>query len=74
MSKVVFFSPYEETAYKCLVRAEIFHTALVIELFIYFSFPPPFVEGNMSISWLYETLVTNWTVWLPESTKHTINW
>jgi len=38
------------------------------------SFPPPFVEGNMSISWLYETLVTNWTVWLPESTKHTINW
>ncbi|XP_029846362.2 sphingomyelin phosphodiesterase [Ixodes scapularis] len=36
------------------------------------SFPLPEVKGNMSISWLYDALVEQWSHWLPESTAITL--
>lgn len=30
------------------------------------SFPPPFIHGNRSISWLYDTMAEEWAPWLPE--------
>ncbi|XP_050417111.1 sphingomyelin phosphodiesterase [Patella vulgata] len=36
------------------------------------SFPPPFINGNESIDWLYEALAEDWTTWLPNSTIATI--
>ncbi|XP_051902802.1 sphingomyelin phosphodiesterase [Hippocampus zosterae] len=31
------------------------------------SFPPPFVHGNRSSAWLYDTMADEWSKWLPES-------
>ncbi|XP_035688596.1 sphingomyelin phosphodiesterase-like isoform X2 [Branchiostoma floridae] len=36
------------------------------------SFPPPFVSGKDSISWLYDALAETWTHWTPVSTKSNI--
>lgn len=36
------------------------------------SFPPPFITGRLSLSWLLETLADDWTAWLPADTKETI--
>ncbi|CAH1238967.1 SMPD1 [Branchiostoma lanceolatum] len=36
------------------------------------SFPPPFVTGKDSISWLYDALAETWTHWTPVSTKTNI--
>ncbi|XP_077403403.1 sphingomyelin phosphodiesterase [Vanacampus margaritifer] len=30
------------------------------------SFPPPFVHGNRSSAWLYDTMADEWSKWLPE--------
>ncbi|XP_030009348.1 sphingomyelin phosphodiesterase, partial [Sphaeramia orbicularis] len=30
------------------------------------SFPPPFVHGNRSSAWLYNTMAEEWAPWLPE--------
>lgn len=30
------------------------------------SFPPPFVHGNRSCAWLYNTMAEEWAPWLPE--------
>ncbi|XP_065838214.1 sphingomyelin phosphodiesterase-like [Oscarella lobularis] len=39
------------------------------------SFPPPFVTGNDSEAWLYDTLSENWSKdWLPASTVDTIRY
>lgn len=37
------------------------------------SFPPGFVTGNQSISWLYDTLADTWGKWLPPDTLSTIS-
>ncbi|XP_064489276.1 sphingomyelin phosphodiesterase-like [Ornithodoros turicata] len=36
------------------------------------SFPLPMVKGNQSISWLYDALVKQWSLWLPSSTTFTL--
>ncbi|KAK7478652.1 hypothetical protein BaRGS_00030115 [Batillaria attramentaria] len=36
------------------------------------SFPPRFVKGSQSISWLYDALADSWKAWLPEETMTTI--
>lgn len=36
------------------------------------SFPPPFVHGNRSTSWLYETMAEEWAPWLPEQALKTL--
>ncbi|KAL3856819.1 hypothetical protein ACJMK2_011534 [Sinanodonta woodiana] len=36
------------------------------------SFPPPFITGNQSETWLYSALAVTWDYWLPESTFSTI--
>uniref|UniRef100_UPI00359018B4 sphingomyelin phosphodiesterase isoform X2 n=1 Tax=Myxine glutinosa TaxID=7769 RepID=UPI00359018B4 len=36
------------------------------------SFPPPFITGNLSSSWLYEEMASNWSRWLPNDALHTI--
>ncbi|ELU17764.1 hypothetical protein CAPTEDRAFT_96075 [Capitella teleta] len=37
------------------------------------SFPPPFIRGNRSVTWLYEELVHAWGPWLPNSTYFDIS-
>lgn len=41
-------------------------------IFCLFSFPPPLVGNQETISWLYEALVAEWSYFLPESTYETI--
>ncbi|KAK6631215.1 hypothetical protein RUM43_014312 [Polyplax serrata] len=36
------------------------------------SFPPPFVGGDWSISWLYDQLDAQWRHWLPSSVSQTV--
>lgn len=36
------------------------------------SFPPPYITGKESESWLYDALAKSWTTWLPEETVETI--
>ncbi|KAK9968276.1 hypothetical protein ABG768_002610 [Culter alburnus] len=36
------------------------------------SFPPPFVHGNRSSRWLYDTMAKEWASWLPEEALKTI--
>lgn len=36
------------------------------------SFPPPFVQGNLSSHWLYDTMAEEWAPWLPEQALETI--
>ncbi|XP_019613437.1 PREDICTED: sphingomyelin phosphodiesterase-like [Branchiostoma belcheri] len=36
------------------------------------SFPPPFITGKDSISWLYDALAQTWTHWTPIGTKTNI--
>ncbi|KAJ8402301.1 hypothetical protein AAFF_G00371660 [Aldrovandia affinis] len=36
------------------------------------SFPPPFVHGNRSSSWLYDTMAKEWAPWLPLQALHTL--
>uniref|UniRef100_T1IQF8 Sphingomyelin phosphodiesterase n=1 Tax=Strigamia maritima TaxID=126957 RepID=T1IQF8_STRMM len=36
------------------------------------SFPPPYIKGNDSISWLYDELINVWSNWLPNYTLPTI--
>ncbi|RWS17697.1 sphingomyelin phosphodiesterase-like protein 2, partial [Dinothrombium tinctorium] len=36
------------------------------------SFPPPDITNSLSISWLYETLAEEWSVWLPPSALRTL--
>ncbi|KPP70268.1 sphingomyelin phosphodiesterase-like [Scleropages formosus] len=36
------------------------------------SFPPPFVRGNSSSSWLYDTMAEEWAPWLPQEALQTI--
>jgi len=38
------------------------------------SFPPPYITGNDSETWLYDALVTTWRNWLPPDTEATIRW
>lgn len=37
-----------------------------------FSFPPPFVPEENSISWLYNELDKHWRLWLPAGVSHTV--
>ncbi|XP_016095597.1 sphingomyelin phosphodiesterase [Sinocyclocheilus grahami] len=36
------------------------------------SFPPPFVHGNRSSRWLYDTMAEEWAPWLPKEALETI--
>lgn len=36
------------------------------------SFPPPFVHGNRSSAWLYDTMAEEWAHWLPEQALKTL--
>ncbi|XP_066507582.1 sphingomyelin phosphodiesterase [Hoplias malabaricus] len=36
------------------------------------SFPPPFVHGNRSSQWLYDTMAEEWTPWLPAGALETL--
>ncbi|XP_005101263.2 sphingomyelin phosphodiesterase [Aplysia californica] len=36
------------------------------------SFPPPYVKGNNSITWLYDALADSWKNWLPASALETV--
>uniref|UniRef100_A0A8C7IWN9 Sphingomyelin phosphodiesterase n=1 Tax=Oncorhynchus kisutch TaxID=8019 RepID=A0A8C7IWN9_ONCKI len=36
------------------------------------SFPPPFVHGNRSSRWLYDTMAEEWAPWLPEQALKTL--
>ncbi|KAG5844721.1 hypothetical protein ANANG_G00165530 [Anguilla anguilla] len=36
------------------------------------SFPPPFVHGNRSSRWLYDTMAEEWAPWLPEQALQTL--
>lgn len=38
----------------------------------FFSFPPPFVPEENSISWLYDDLDKHWRRWLPAGVSHTV--
>ncbi|XP_053187707.1 sphingomyelin phosphodiesterase [Scomber japonicus] len=38
------------------------------------SFPPPFVHGNRSSAWLYETMAKEWAPWLPEQALKTLRY
>ncbi|KAI4814708.1 hypothetical protein KUCAC02_003892 [Chaenocephalus aceratus] len=38
------------------------------------SFPPPFVHGNRSMSWLYDTMAEEWSAWLPEQALKTLRY
>jgi len=37
-----------------------------------FSFPPPFITGEQSLSWLLDTLAEDWGIWLPADAQETI--
>uniref|UniRef100_A0A4W3GLM6 Sphingomyelin phosphodiesterase 1 n=1 Tax=Callorhinchus milii TaxID=7868 RepID=A0A4W3GLM6_CALMI len=36
------------------------------------SFPPPFIHGNQSSTWLYSAMSEAWAHWLPPSALHTL--
>uniref|UniRef100_A0A3B1IIZ6 Sphingomyelin phosphodiesterase 1 n=1 Tax=Astyanax mexicanus TaxID=7994 RepID=A0A3B1IIZ6_ASTMX len=36
------------------------------------SFPPPFVQGNRSSQWLYDTMAEEWATWLPAEALETL--
>ncbi|XP_039599986.1 sphingomyelin phosphodiesterase [Polypterus senegalus] len=38
------------------------------------SFPPPFIIGNHSSSWLYNAIADEWAVWLAPEAQKTIRW
>ncbi|XP_042355498.1 sphingomyelin phosphodiesterase [Plectropomus leopardus] len=38
------------------------------------SFPPPFVHGNRSSAWLYDTMAKEWAPWLPEQALKTLRY
>lgn len=38
------------------------------------SFPPPFIHGNKSTSWLYNTMAEEWAPWLPETALKTLRY
>ncbi|XP_061595205.1 sphingomyelin phosphodiesterase [Cololabis saira] len=38
------------------------------------SFPPPFVHGNRSTAWLYNTMAEEWSPWLPEEALKTLRY
>ncbi|KAM9846833.1 sphingomyelin phosphodiesterase [Aulostomus maculatus] len=38
------------------------------------SFPPPFVHGNRSSAWLYNTMAEEWAHWLPEQALKTLRY
>lgn len=38
------------------------------------SFPPPFVHGNRSSRWLYDTMAKEWAQWLPEQALQTLRY
>uniref|UniRef100_A0A3Q3J3G6 Saposin B-type domain-containing protein n=1 Tax=Monopterus albus TaxID=43700 RepID=A0A3Q3J3G6_MONAL len=37
-------------------------------------FPPPFVHGNRSSGWLYDTMAEEWAAWLPEQALKTLRY
>ncbi|XP_068122580.1 sphingomyelin phosphodiesterase [Hyperolius riggenbachi] len=37
------------------------------------SFPPPYVHGNLSSSWLYQAMAKEWQDWLPPSALKTLS-
>ena len=39
---------------------------------IFFSFPPPEVKGDLSISWLYDEFAKQWSYWLPPEAIKTL--
>ncbi|KAG7261376.1 hypothetical protein CRUP_036090, partial [Coryphaenoides rupestris] len=38
------------------------------------SFPPPFVHGNRSSAWLYDSMAEEWAPWLPEQALKTLRY
>ncbi|XP_049599573.1 sphingomyelin phosphodiesterase [Syngnathus scovelli] len=38
------------------------------------SFPPPFVHGNRSAAWLYDTMADEWSKWLPKQTLKSLRY
>ncbi|XP_028322184.1 sphingomyelin phosphodiesterase [Gouania willdenowi] len=38
------------------------------------SFPPPFIHGNRSASWLYDTMAQEWAAWLPDQALKTLRY
>lgn len=45
---------------------------ITVKTFLYFSFPPPLVPEENSISWLYDDLDKQWRHWLPAGVSHTV--
>lgn len=43
-----------------------------VSVSVLFSFPPPFVPEENSISWLYNELDKQWRLWLPAGVSHTV--
>lgn len=43
-----------------------------VNTLLLFSFPPPFVPEENSISWLYDDLDKQWRRWLPAGVSHTV--
>lgn len=41
-------------------------------LFPLTSFPPPYVTGRESESWMYNAVAKSWANWLPPETRDTI--
>jgi sphingomyelin phosphodiesterase len=37
-------------------------------------FPPPFIKGNRSSSWLYEAMAKAWEPWLPAEALQTLRY
>ncbi|XP_068188085.1 sphingomyelin phosphodiesterase [Antennarius striatus] len=38
------------------------------------SFPPPFIHGNRSVIWLYNTMAEEWAPWLPKQALKTLRY
>lgn len=38
------------------------------------SFPPPFIHGNRSSAWLYDSMAEEWAPWLPEQALKTLRY
>lgn len=36
------------------------------------SFPPPYIHGNRSSSWLYDQMAEEWAPWLPDQALKTL--
>jgi len=59
----------------CICRLVLARTDFLTHTLLPFtarSFPPPEVKGDISISWLYEEIASQWGYWLPEDAVETL--